>query len=120
MYFFSFYSCLPSELPFYIGIVALFILLWIISGIFLIIITIILFRVSLKNYQYLSTLAVYTICSIAAVFLLAKANVDSPVAAAILELLFLLSGGFLGLYMFVVYCLLSEDVKVIWERKMYW
>jgi hypothetical protein len=56
--------------------------------------------------------------SLGSVLLIAKATIESDIAAAVLEGLFLSTGGLVGFYAFIMYCLANEDVRNIWKVKL--
>lgn len=116
----SLYRCTPHGVPLYVGVVLPFVASSIASGVLLLGTSILLVCVSLKSIlsrDFLANLILYLLFTIGWSAVLSKANA-SPSAAAALEVFFLLTGGLLGFYTFILYVVASNDVRNIWRQKI--
>ena len=111
-------SCHPVEIPFYIGILVPFAVLTLLNCIQQLVIAVTL-RQKVKNSQawlhFLQSCLVSLLFAVGWIFGLAMARL-SGIAADILDALFIATGGLLGLYVFVLYCVISPIVRKVWKE----
>lgn len=112
------FSCRSRDLPFYLGIVVPFLVCTTATTVILGITFVLLVRVSLQSVfsvKFLGPLATAVLFTLGSTFTLAKANASASAATG-MELLFLLTGGLLGFYVFLFYCIASSDIRKVWKE----
>lgn len=112
------FSCRSHDLPFYLGIIIPFLICTTATAVILGITFILLVRVSVQSVfsvKFLGPLATTVLFTLGSSFALAKANASASVATG-MELLFLLTGGLLGFYLFLFYCIASSDIRRAWKE----
>ena len=110
-------SCRPIGVPFYVGMAVPFILAMIGSWILLIAVTIAV-RQTVKNSQqwipFLQSSSVSVLYGVGWSLGLAMTGVTGT-AATVLGVFFIATGGLLGVYVFLIYCVLSPTVRNVWR-----
>ena len=104
---FLIHSCRPREAPFYLGLIIPFTISMLLSWVLLIIV---LIKNKTITIQWIQLLIVSCVFSFGWIFALAVGEVV-PISAATLQIIFILTGGLLGLYVFVLYCIGFSPVR---------
>ena len=111
-------SCRPVEIPFYVGMLAPFVLLVLLNCVQLLAITITLRKTLMKSQarlHFLQSCLVLFLFAVGWALGLAMTGL-SGVAADALGICFIVVGGLLGLYVFLIYCVVSPIVRNIWKE----
>ena len=119
MYFICiFYSCQPRGVALYLGVIVPFIIITLLSWSMLIYTIIVLLKKKPKlilKVQLISPLITSLLFTFGWIFVLPQVN-SSNQTANILEGLFWFTGGVLGFYVFLLYCIASSNVRAIWHQ----
>lgn len=112
-------SCLPRGAPFYIGVISPFVAIMCLSLCIVILSYFLSFKTEnpINKLHWVRLVAVSIIFSIGWTFALAEGNTSSGLTAGLLELIYSLTAGLLGVYIFVLHYLTQPNIRRTLSQK---